>query len=82
MISKGISSLQGVCYVFAGVTMKKLLALSLMAAFIALSVGCSSREGAQAEPPKSRKPMSQAQERAIGHGDPVGVGRDYKPRGY
>ena len=64
--------------------MKKFLTLCLIAVFFALSAGCASREIPEKEgsEKKDKTTMSKAQERAIGHGDPYGVGGDYKPRGY
>ena len=63
--------------------MRTSIIMLISAMLLCVAAGCVKREGTHAEP-QHKKPMSQAQERVIGHGDPygVGVGGDYKPRGY
>ncbi|MCL2122779.1 MAG: hypothetical protein FWH34_01680 [Desulfovibrionaceae bacterium] len=60
--------------------MKTSIIALVFAVLLCVAAGCASRDGTQAEPPKSGKPMSKAQERAIGHGEPHSGGT--APQGY
>jgi len=66
--------------------MKKCLTLCIIAICFVLAAGCAGREVPEKEVPekKSKTTVSKSQERAIGHGDPYGVGGSYGkgPQGY